>query len=1067
MVSVYLKRGLVGMSRVETVMSGSVANHWLYSSWLYGFRSFVSVFIFILSTHLVSASEQPPVLRINTDLHHQMVNRISTTAGSPYLVSVSDDKTIKLWELPHLRPYRTIRPPIREGHEGRIFAVDSHSPYIAAGGWTQGSFRGFGNYNVYLFDERSGALLHRIGGIENTILHLSFSPDGRYLAAVLHGGNGLRVWRVDDLTEVARDGDYGAESYWVEFSDDGERLVTTSFDGYVRLYDRRFRLLNRTRVGNARNPFAARFSPDGSKIAVGFADQARVSVLSSRTLAPLYDSRPDRDGSGGIFAVAWSADGDYLYGAGYFSRAGRNVISAWANQGRGSPRSWPVATNTIMDLRSMATGELVFAGGAPELGVIDGKTGEILRRLTVKTGDFSNAFPHHFLLSEAGDQVQFTFRGQVPLRFSVAERRLEVVRDTETIDPIEDDLPEDASPIAEAQRILTQLGYDPGAIDGIWGARAQTALELFQRERGLEQTQRLTDDTLEHLREAIAPPPPPAPLNPPKVNSENIIVTQWQNSPRPLLNGHQLPLVGNEISTSYAIARDESGLVLGSSFRLFAYDADGNSRWSRNAPGIVWALNSTTKEHDLFVAAFHDGTIRWYRMSDGSEIMALLVHADQRRWIAWTPNGEYVSSAGGGDLIGWHLHNGWHLAADFFPLYTLRPNFYVEDVLTRALSRVGSQSAGTSATTPGPFAVAARGSTPSTPVVRPPPRQFPPVLQIISPLDGESVEKQEVTIQYQATDRTDEGLSRLTVLLDGRPFERYEGDALRELEGKIVISIPPKDSEIALIGENRQGSSLPVSASLVWKGEETVAGAPVLYAFAAGISDYLSDDIPDLITPGADLLKMVDAFNSLTASEHYDQVVVVSILNADRGAISAQLEWFAENSSHHDVVLLYLSGYMVRTENDDFFLTAEVSHPGADEGISINELDGFLQSIAAKVVLILDVGHFANLGIESATIRPPNIDHLINRLADPLSGVIVLSTTISGQQAITMAESEHSVFAQSFVEVFDSSAADTQSLTLQRLYDQISERMNEYSEGQQTPVLVAPNTINYGNLLIK
>ena len=41
------------------------------------------------------------------------------------------------------------------------------------------------------------------------ISHLAFSPDGRFLAAALSGGNGLRVIDTERMSQVAADRDYG------------------------------------------------------------------------------------------------------------------------------------------------------------------------------------------------------------------------------------------------------------------------------------------------------------------------------------------------------------------------------------------------------------------------------------------------------------------------------------------------------------------------------------------------------------------------------------------------------------------------------------------------------------------------------------------------------------------------------------------------------------------------------------------------------------------------------------------------------------------------------------------
>ena len=44
--------------------------------------------------------------------------------------------------------------------------------------------------------------------------------------------------------------------------------------------------------------------------------------------------------------------------------------------------------------------------------------------------------------------------------------------------------------------------------------------------------------------------------------------------------------------------------------------------WSFHAPGETWALN-ITPDGRLAVGAFGDGSIRWYRMTDGTELLAM------------------------------------------------------------------------------------------------------------------------------------------------------------------------------------------------------------------------------------------------------------------------------------------------------------------------------------------------------------------------------------------------------------------------------------------------------------
>jgi WD40 repeat protein len=55
------------------------------------------------------------------------------------------------------------------------------------------------DFSVRLWNVRTGALVHRLQGHESMVYYLDFSPDGRLVAS---GANSIRVWDVDDAEEV-------------------------------------------------------------------------------------------------------------------------------------------------------------------------------------------------------------------------------------------------------------------------------------------------------------------------------------------------------------------------------------------------------------------------------------------------------------------------------------------------------------------------------------------------------------------------------------------------------------------------------------------------------------------------------------------------------------------------------------------------------------------------------------------------------------------------------------------------------------------------------------------------
>ena len=305
-------------------------------------------------------------------MHTAVINRIAVDSQERFVVTASDDKSARVWDLATGKLLIIFRPPIGDDHEGKLFAValSADGATVAVGGFTGQD--GSNDCSLYLFDRASGRMTRRIGGLPDVTLHLAFSFDGRLLAASLGGKNGIRVFRVSDGGEVWRDSDYKDHSYSVEFDRNG-RLLATSNDGELRLYGAApaFKLLAKKSAPGGKRPFSARFAPDAARIAVGFDDSTAVNVLSGKDLRFLYTPDTRQVENGDLSKVAWSADGNRLYAAGQFGQSGLTPIVVWPQAGRGTPQFWPASTNTIMNLQALANGRLVFGATDPAWGVLD------------------------------------------------------------------------------------------------------------------------------------------------------------------------------------------------------------------------------------------------------------------------------------------------------------------------------------------------------------------------------------------------------------------------------------------------------------------------------------------------------------------------------------------------------------------------------------------------------------------------------------------------------------------------------------------------------------------------
>ena len=166
-------------------------------------------------------------------------------------------------------------------------------------------------------------------------------------------------------------------------------------------------------------------------------------------------------------------------------------------------------------------------------------------------------------------------------------------------------------------------------------------------------------------------------------------VDHFVYSGHPDLNGR--PLGIEPTDTAYSVDVRHDRVLLGSESALSLFDASAHKTWSVPTPAALRVAQSP--DGRLVVAALRDGTARWYRASDGVELLALFLHADGKRWVAFTPSGYYAAGPGGEDLVGWQVDNGPDRAADFFPASRFRDRFYRPDVVSLVLKTLDETEA--------------------------------------------------------------------------------------------------------------------------------------------------------------------------------------------------------------------------------------------------------------------------------------------------------------------------------------------------------------------------------------
>lgn len=546
----------------------------------------------------------------------------------------------------------------------------------------------------------------------------------------------------------------------------------------------------------------------------------------------------------------------------------------------------------------------------------------------------------------------------------------------------------------------------------------------------------------------------------PVISTSALTVTNWKNYLDPKLNDRPLTLKSNERSRSIAMRFDSVGFVLGTEWRLRAFDGAGKQVWEKPVPGSAWGVN-TSQDGRWVVASYSDGTIRWHRVSDGQEQLALYPSPDRKRWVMWTPTGYYDASPGAEDLIGWHVNNGKDQAADFFPASRFRDRFYRPDVISKVLD-LGTADAALQQSNQ---ETGRREQTQSITEV------LPPVITILSP-PGMTVSSTTVKIKYSVRSPSNAPVTSVRVRINGQAVTVERGlarkdsnaDPVREIE----VKIPEADSEIALFAENNNGVSVAGKVNVVWGGarsiqpEETLF-KPKLYVLAVGVSKYKNADY-NLGLASKDARDFAAVLQKQKGRLYGD--VVVKLLtdeNAGKDDVLDGLEWLKSQVTSRDVGIMFLAGHGLNDNSGNYYFlphnvnTAQLLRTG----VAQNDIKITLNSLAGKAIFFVDTCHSGNALGSAKTRGVADTNGIVNDLSSAENGVVVFAASTGKQSSQEDPAWGNGAFTKAVVEGLSGKAdfGNRGKITHKGLDYYVAERVKELTHGQQSPVSIAPNGV--------
>lgn len=198
-----------------------------------------------------------------------------------YLASGSEDKTIKLWNLPAGELQSTL-----EGHTGTVWSI-AFSP----DGQTLAS--GSNDNTVKLWNLPTGELQRTLEGHTGTVWSVALNPDGQTLASSSEDRT-IKLWNLT-TGELQRTLEGHTDAVRaIAFSLDGQTLASGSNDNTIKLWNLPSGNLLRTLLGHQDRVISIALSPDKQILASGSVDKTiKIWHPSSGKLLRTLARNPD------------------------------------------------------------------------------------------------------------------------------------------------------------------------------------------------------------------------------------------------------------------------------------------------------------------------------------------------------------------------------------------------------------------------------------------------------------------------------------------------------------------------------------------------------------------------------------------------------------------------------------------------------------------------------------------------------------------------------------------------------------------------------------------------------
>ncbi len=917
-------------------------------------------------------SADAPLPMLDTGGHMAIIKAIAFTPDGSQLVSASEDKTIRVWDVATGKTLRTIRGEAALGEPGKIFAMalSPDGKLLAAGGWMEKAAANPCCGVIRVYDFISGKLVALLKGHTSVVDSLAFSPDGRYLISGSDDNTAI-VWEIGSLSDgvaavklLHRLEGHRDHIYAVGFSADSARAVTGSFDRELRLWQVETGALLQTMPGHADKVYSLAGGP-GGVIASGDIS-GEIRLWDSRTGTFLKTLARQQTA---VASLSFSRDGKALLsGSGgngllshchvYNVASGREIATYKGHDNA------VIATAISPDGRWAATaGGTGFPIHIWDLRTAVPRQGQDGQRLTLG-GNGRSVWAAGF--SPDGGRIGWgSTYGNLGGTASINERG-----------PIQQTL---ILPSANGALSGPQtLGVEAAGAFSRATAR-HGAWSLSHRKGGNYGVDAILD-----------------------IKESGTVRASIERGPS---DGYD--------HRAYSFSPDgETVISGGSNGILSSYTLDGKKLGDFiGHESEVWAL-APSPDGRFLVSGSADQTVRLWNLKT-RELLVTLFRATDGEWVMWTPQGYYAASGPGSELIGWQINHGPEHEAEYVTAAQLRKTLNRPDIVARAIQLASAKQAvkeayGTN------FKLSDLLKKPV------------PHLRIVSPAPNAALHGGSAQLEI-VLEATPDPVKAIRIQVNGRQIaeeQPEEGGGFKRGTLRFPVPLARGRNTIRVVAVNDTGET-PAEVIVTHDGEGALDKRGTLYILAIGVDKYPNLGMAcrelDGVTPrdcnldvaGAD----AEAFAKTMAARLgplHESVVSRVLVNgadaADAPTVANIRDALGDlrRSNPNDTILMFVSGHGFNEGVAYRFLATEAAfRKGVLKESTIVPWVDFQETVEAakgRRILFLDTCHSGN----SYNQRLSNDSYAAN--------IVVYSAARWDQEALEDSALGHGLFTAAVVE---------------------------------------------------